>query len=998
MKKLFTVFLIACCGASAFAQTSDSKLDSLLSGKRKFYDIKETVVNYFQSQIKKLAVTETKKRKAIERNEKFWNRWLFENESRLDENGEMVNIGARSWEAVQQRNTSNQIAPHTAFGNWSEMGPTLNSSGIGRVNRLAFDPVSANVVYAGTAAGGLWKTTNGGISWTALRAFLPSLGVSGIVVSHNNPNEIYVLTGDGDANSSGGFSAQWGYAKYSMGVLKSTDGGNTWFRTGRFKTNALDFGLTDADRYWGLNLVQDPLSANVLMVVTNKGIFKTIDGGISWLRINITTSMGQNGSGSSCYDIAYKPGSSSIVYAATADGFYRSTDGGNNFSQVVIPNLIPPPSQPPSAPNTTFTRMNIETSPHNPNVVYILAGPGFVLRDDNSDDRYMGFFRSTNSGASFSRVHNEPDLLAYDDVINTFKHQSWYDLALAVSPTNSSMAITGGLVAWRTDDAGIDFSEITDYFEDADNSNYIHPDIHDLKYNPLNGMLWAATDGGVAFSTDDGISWVQRFNLPITQFYHFEPANDDDYIWGGSQDNGIMEQDAAGSPIFNEYSGGDGYDVLTDVENRDDIFYVTNKDIYTDGSISSITPNGIDEYFPLLAMHPTNENILYAGYSRLFISQANIVRIWKPFMFDRDTIQGQWALTTCPSNGNRVYAAGIKDDKSNPNLWRIDDATTDLPQVTRLSNNIPYPLLWNYSDKITDIAVSPINSNFVTITLGGYSEGRKVLHSNDAGVTWQNWSYNLPNVPVNTVITDGDGNMYIGTDIGVYYSNNSLAGWQPFYNNLPPVPVSELAFHNVGNTQYIYAATYGRGIWRSKIFQNCSDNITVAEPLVGPKFFQSANQLQSSSSIHGGAGTVINFQSGNEIVLTPEFSAQYGSYLNAVIAPCNSGLPAGFASRMEVDSSNGKPRLLPTHYIYGKIASIVHTNGNLQVDLVINKPGLYELKIADSSNNIIQSVQKTTLTQIGKHSFSLDKNKLPQSAFMLQLYYQDKLVNGHEIN
>lgn len=986
MKRILITVVTVFCITTPYAQT-DVELEQQLQGKTSFYEIKNIVTNYFAAKQQALSAADVNKRKAINRQEKFWNRWLYENESRLDAKGDIMNFNAASYKAfeeVQEKMKSISPADRSAFGEWQFMGPSSSRLGIGRVNRLAFDPIAANTVYAGSANGGIWKTTNGGTSWQSLAGFVPSLGVSGLVVSHNNPQEIYVLTGDGDARLNGGFQSQWGYAKPSVGVLKSADGGATWFRIGKFRRSDGSY-REDNVRYFGLNLVQSPVQANTLIAATDSGLYRTTDGGVNWNQCMVG-----DFSNNTFFDVAFKPGSSLEIYATGSNGFFKSADGGSSFTQVNIPEFID------NAGANISGRIKIAVSAANPSLVYLLAGPGF-LTEDNDDDRYLGFFRSLNSGASFTRRHNSPDLLAYTSIVNTFKHQSVYDLALAANPSNANMAVTGGLVAWRTEDGGADFSEIVDYFSDPDNSNYIHPDIHDLAFNPLNGKLWAATDGGVCSSTDNGDSWSQHFNMPITQFYHFEPSNDDNLIWGGSQDNGVLEQSVANSTIFDDFTDGDGYDVLTDVENRDDVYYVVNKEIRTDGG-PSIEPDNMPDdnsrFFPLLAMHPTNETIIYAGFNKLFQSFNDGIT-WREFADNNgDSVAARWALTTSNSNADRLYCAG-RNYQGLAGIWRLNAATTLFPTATQLISNFPW-----MGQKITDIAISPVNSSSVTITFGGYEPTQKVLHSEDGGSTWVNWSYDLPNVPVNTVITDAAGNMYIGTDIGVYYSNNSITGWQPFYNNLPPVTVSELAFHNVGNIQYIYAATFGRGIWRSEIFQNCDPDITVNQPLQGQQFFQASNSVTSASNISGGTGTRVQQQGGNHVTLTDGFTANYGSSFQAYIAPCNSGLPPVLQKIAVTDSVTNKTVFRYRHFVFGKIAGISNQNDSAQITLQINKPGIYKAVLVNRHNEVVSSIFSGEDLQAGKKVYTIYTKEiasLPKGFYMLQLFYGTELVHQQEL-
>jgi hypothetical protein len=205
-------------------------LDQLLAGKKNYRDIINTVHGFYNERTAALRPTDTLQRKLINRQLRMWTRWEFFNRARLDGNGDIVNVNQHNWDLYQQMNAQRPDAVTTSYGVWSEIGPKSytrigsgHNGGLGRVNCIAFHPSNANTLFIGCPAGGLWKTTNNGGSWTNLADHIPSVGVSGIVVSFNNANIIYILTGDGD-----------GADRDCIGVLKSTDGGANWAQTGSF--------------------------------------------------------------------------------------------------------------------------------------------------------------------------------------------------------------------------------------------------------------------------------------------------------------------------------------------------------------------------------------------------------------------------------------------------------------------------------------------------------------------------------------------------------------------------------------------------------------------------------------------------------------------------------------------------------------------------------------------------------------------------------------------
>lgn len=975
---LFVFCLLSFNGLYAQVTVSE-ELEARLNGKTKFYEIKRIVDNYYRDKISLLNPTELIQKKQLERETKKWNRSFYENETHLNANSEVENASQRVFDfANSSDNQTNSFTQASIGGSWTLIGPTNVSGGVGRINRLAYHPSNSQILYAGSAGGGLFKTTTHGAAWSNVGSYLPSLGVSGIVVSHNNGNEVYVLTGDGDAFNGGGFTYSYGYIRYSVGILKSTDGGQSFQQTG-------DLPGSTGTNYVGFNLVQDPNNASVLIATTNRGIYRTSDGGTTWTRSDFTNISDQR----RVYDIEYKPGSSTIVYCTARDDngdcqFYKSTDGGVSFVQKTI-NFM-----------ADANRIEIAVTPANSAYVYILAGPGFYTTGNNSNDSFKGLFRSTDSGDNFSKRSDSPDILGYDDILNTFGHQSDYDLALAVSPTNANTVVAGGLVVWRSTNGGVDWSEVVDYFEDIDNSNYIHADVHHLIYNPSNSNLYASTDGGVSVSTDHGDNWSHLFNgLSCTQFYHFEAANEDGNIWGGTQDNGTMIR-SSGS-VFSDFDGGDGYDVLTDhspAGNNDDSYWVINKEIWTDGVVDiNITPPGINEFFPNLGMSPTNEDIIYAGYSRLFVSY-NRGSDWSDLVGTGYFVPGNWSLGICPTNRRRIYSAGFNNDVSG--LFRVDnldDVAADvITNLTTALETAGYP---NNHPKITDIAVSPNGSNVVWVTVSGYVDGQKVYYSTNAGGTWTNISAGLPNLPVHTIVADANDNIYIGTDIGVYYRGSGNSAWTPFYNGLPRVGVSELeiAFDPGQGELRLYASTYGRGIWISDVFGACPTSLNLTtSPLQGQRFYQAGTSFTSTSVISGAAGTNIGFRAGTEVFLTPGFNAIPGTEFRAYIGPCNSGLPFFRTAFAENDSVIVIQNKINDYRLYGNIDAVTASNKTVTVNVDLKQAGDFAIKIYDASLNKYILTQRITASSSGRRSVNISLPGITKSFLRADLYRNDDLI------
>jgi hypothetical protein len=696
---------------------------------------------------------------------KQYKRWEYKMQRNVNSDGRIQNFSKLTHEAIASLESSNSSMSRMP-GNWTAMGPfsyTNGNSGynggLGRVNVVAFHPTNANIIYIGVPAGGVWKTTDGGSTWSPMSDALASIGVSGIAVDHANPNTVYILTGDGD-----------GADTYSIGVMKSTDGGATWNPTG------LSWGVTNFVR--GYKLLMHPTNSNIMLAVTNAGIYRTTDG---W-------ATSSNVQGGSFRDIEFKPGSPSTVYAVSTNTFYRSSDTGATWS-VTGTGL-------PSGEN----RIALAVTPANSNYVYYLAGPG----GSSGSGTFKGLYRSTDSGTTFSNRSTTPNILTHDVNGGGTGDQSWYDLAMAVDPTNANNTVTGGVNVWRSTNGGSSHT-LSAYWYSPGASQYVHADIHDLTYNLLDNKLYCGSDGGISVSSDNGVTWTNIWNgLQIMQFYKISGVEaDQNLIVTGTQDNGSNKY--TGSTNIEHILGGDGMDNMIDYNNNNNLYYsFQNGGLQrsTNGGVTStgIKPSGsTGAWVTPYAMDATNPSIIYGGYSDVYRS-TNMGTSWTNLGSD-----GRGALAVGINDGSRLYA-------SNNNV--IQTSANTGGSWTTVTGPWPGGLT------ITAIAVDPNNASRVWITLSGYTAGQKVYESTNAGASWTNISGSLPNVPALSIAYENTGGspqdaMYIGMAVGVYYTSD-VTPWTLYNTGLPNVPIYDLEINHTNAK--LRAGTYGRGLWETPLF------------------------------------------------------------------------------------------------------------------------------------------------------------------------------------
>ncbi len=669
--------------------------------------------------------------------------------------------------------------PKSTSGNWQELGPvtmptnlTGQPNGLGRLNGIAFHPTNANIFYVAAPSGGVWKTTNGGTNWTPLTDTLPTLGASCLLIDPTNTNIIYLGSGDRDAGDAPG-----------MGVLKSTNGGISW---------------TFANSGMGNETVGDmlmhPSNSSILIAATTDGIYRSTNAGASWTK----TSPNSN----NFKDLEFKPGDPNTVYAAGSGFFYKSTNNGVSWTSITS-----------GLPNTG--RYVIGVSANNANYVYVVSGGSNGL---------IGCYRSTNSGTSFSTRSTSPNILGYSETGNDTRSQAWYDLAIAVNPTNANEIYVGGINIWKSTNGGSSWT-LNAHWVGGGFTPEVHADIHALNYNPLNSRLYCCNDGGLYYTTNGGTSWPEiSSGLAIAQVYKIgQSATQKSLIINGYQDNGTAY---VSNGAWNTVIGGDGMECIVDPTNTN---YMYGALYY--GNITRKTPtslyfediagdqiNGINEegdWVTPYILHVTNPNTMFAGYKNLWrstnIKAANASSVtWTKIStsLGGSNSYNIKVLEQSEANPSILYIAR-EDDK----LFRSDNINGTTPTYTNLSSGLPS----SYTP--SDIEAHPTNQNIVYMTF--YQD---VYKSTNKGVSWTNISGNLPNISMNCIVFDTASTndaIYVGTDAGVYYRDNSMSNWIPFMSGMPAAAeITELEIYYNSNPlqSSIVASTYGRGLWQSDLY------------------------------------------------------------------------------------------------------------------------------------------------------------------------------------
>lgn len=708
---------------------------------------------------------------------KPFQRWSYYMESRVAPDGSQIapSQTLEEFDSYVRTHLDRSRRNNLANGNWTEVGPvdlpingTGQPNGLGRTTCLAFHPSDPNTLFVGAPAGGIWKSTDYGITWTSLNNGLTRLGVSSIVVHPTTPNTIWIGTGDRDGGDAPGY-----------GVWKSIDGGNTWA--------ASNTGMGNRTVN---EILMDPNNSDVLIAATNNRMYRSVNGGANWT---------QTLTGVNLKDIIFKPGSSSCIYGS-GTVVYRSLDNGMTWTQMT--NGVPVGVQ----------RMALATSAADPDRVYIFAGDGGGLE---------GYYLSTDSATLFTQQSTTPNICDYGVTGAGTGSQAWYDLVTMADPNDANHVISGAINVWESFDAGATWTIMTHWVGSGGNPA-VHADIHVLEYSSLTGDMFIGHDGGVHQSDDAGVTWTEISDgLPIAQIYKIgQSQQNPDLTINGYQDNGTAYY-RNGS--WHTEIGGDGMECIIDYT-ADNVMYgaLYYGDIRrsTNGGNSFATiaengTNGITEsgaWITPYKLHPHNPDTMFVGYRQVWRSYncksaaTNAVTWTSISTFGGTSTVRDIAISESDPDVIYVARAGTN------NFYRTTNATAATPTWTDLDGNLPA------GGTPKDIEIHPTDPSIVWISMGN-----NIYESLDGGTSWADISGTLPNISLNTIVYDDFSPveaMYVGMDAGVYYLDNTLADWVLYMDGLPNVEVTELEIYydpECRGKDMLKAATYGRGLWESDL-------------------------------------------------------------------------------------------------------------------------------------------------------------------------------------
>ncbi|RMG47402.1 MAG: hypothetical protein D6718_03755 [Acidobacteria bacterium] len=654
------------------------------------------------------------------------------------------------------------------FGGWAFGDVT------GRVPAIAVDWPSGTV-WVGSASGGLWRSTNDGLSWEQMFDSAGTQTIGAVAVDPNDPNTIWVGTGENVQGCEGYFG---------IGLLRSTDGGATW--EPRNGTG----GQTLEDISSFASIVVDPRDSNHIVTGGRhrgcssgnsyySGVYTTNDAGLTWTK---------RLSGVSVYEIQQDPQVRDIWWSATNQGIWKSTDNAVTWTKQTASGL----------PSTDTGRTELAIAPSDGNVVYALFASG--------PSGGAEFWRTTDGGASWTQMSTGSD--ACDG-------QCWYNMTIAVDPQDPNTVYRGTVHIFKSTDGGATWTDLSNPWG---SSQKVHQDTHMLLMDPNNpGTFWVGCDGGVWKSTDGGNTFLNRNgNMNLTQFYAvgMHPT-DTGIICGGAQDNSSLARTT--SDVWDlQAVTGDGFVCHIDPQNPNYAYiasypsggypHVSRSETGVLGSFHGITgaSNGIIggdriNWVTPYVLDPTSPNILYLGTHRVYKSYDHGDN-WTPV--SDDLTHGSGSLVSLDVNRN--FPQVVVASSTNATVFRSTDGGATWED---LSAGLP-------ARSINDVASDPVDPDRILAAVSGF--GTAHLWEWRAGAGWTAVGAGLPDVPANTVLMLTDQKVYVGTDTGVFRSLDGGATFEPFMDGLPQgLVIDDLKYNQSLDT--ITAGTYGRGAWQVQV-------------------------------------------------------------------------------------------------------------------------------------------------------------------------------------
>lgn len=711
---------------------------------------------------------------------------------------------------------TNQGLREGALGRWTGVGP--GNVG-GRIRSMVIDPGNSSVMYVGGVAGGVWKTTDAGTTWTPLTDLLSNLAVCSLAMTPGNANVLYAGTGEGYYNVD---------AVRGAGIFKTSDGGANWSQLASTATSAF---------YYVNKLVVSPLDASRIYAATGDGVQVSSDAGATWTRTLDASAV------SGCTDLVIRTdvtGNDTVLASCgtyltppATTTIHRTTDSGQTWTPVHT--------------QTNMDRTSLAIAKSNQNVLYALAS-------SNAPGAYanglLAVLKSTNGGTTWNAVYTNSGAKDVQNMLltnvcsaycptcdgpsSTYANQGWYDNVIAVDPVDPNVVWAGGIDLFRSDNGGQNWGMASCWWANTALSSYSHADHHVLVFHPQyngtsNKTLFNGNDGGLfqttnalgatttdtCSSTASQVPWTSLNNgLAITQYYYGAVYPGGATFFGGAQDNGTSRGSlSGGANAWTSLLGGDGGAVAVNHQNTNVLYgEYTNLSLqkstnggssFTQATTGITEGSNVFQFITPVTMDPNNPEILWTGARKLWRT-TNGATNWTQASAQLQGTGTVNAIAVAPGDSN-IVAIGKGDGHIfvSTNAQAADSTT-----------------VWSYTRPVTGVvsslAFDPTNLNILYATCSNFGQSH-VLKSINQGQTWTvitgSGTGALPDIPTFSVVVDPNfpSRLYVGTDLGVFASLDGGQTWAVENTGFANVITESLVLEPV--SKRLYAFTHGRGTW-----------------------------------------------------------------------------------------------------------------------------------------------------------------------------------------
>jgi len=877
---------------------------------------------------------------------------------------------------------------------WRLEGPTNIG---GRINTVAIHSSNTNIMLVGTAKGGIFKTSNNGLTWKPVFDDFAQLSVSKIVFDPNNSNILYA--GTGDANISG-------FPSVGDGLYKSEDAGDTWKKIGlSFKNVISDIYVT-------------PQNSEVIFVSSmgvpylrdrNRGLYKTINGGITWRQVLFVSES------AGIIDIEVDYNNPNIIYAAawnrirnntesvtkgTDAKVYKSVNGGASWKQLTN-----------GLPLGKFSRIGLAMSKQNPEKLYAT----YV----DSLHRYHNTYKTLDGGKSWTELaYNSEQISAYGGPGQDF---GWYFGKIRVAPNNDDILYILGVNLWEVTNNGAAWNNV------MRNSTSVHVDNHDMQFID-NKTAVVATDGGLykgKLSANGNWNFEDADDIAISQFYRISinPHQNGVYI-GGLQDNGTIEGNYTSLNAWQRVWGSDGFTTQF-LKNDKNTRYVSvqNGNIYilknfgTSNESSRSFNNGIeptdrtnwDTPF-LVSQH--NDNIMYRGTYRMYKNETPQAANWFPISEDltdgiilNKRFHTITTMAESPLTAN-ILLVGTVD----ANVWITKDGGENW-------NAIYSGLPERY---ITAVKNSYADEGIIYVTQSGYKDNDDrpyIFKSINYGECWKSISGDLPLVALNEVeiYNNGlDNVLFAATDGGIFYSNNGAVNWHYISGIMPAVPVFDIEIDY--NNQRLVVGTHARSMYSypiEDIVANAtivSQTTDITPPVISVTSSQNIKVKLGDTFVYPNvsASDDVDCDLTDKIVVTSNLDLNsVGTYTIEYFVRDNAGniaktditvtiyedLPPvlNVNSLDEIDVFQGATFSLPSATAIDEIDGDLTINILIEENINIQISGTYTLSfsVTDSGNNTVSQIIKINVVEDLPPVISIEGSTIVET----EIFYSTLLPN-----